>query len=56
MLHRKTGLPDDILYYINDFIETKYKLRLYISTKNQILELCYITRITDRYGWSNLWW
>ena len=44
-------LPDDILNYLNDFLNIKEKVNLiYSKTNNQeLIELCYIKRITNSY-------
>ena len=44
-------LPDDILNYLNNFVDIKSKVNLiYSKTNNQeLIELCYIKRITNSY-------
>ena len=44
-------LPDDILNYLNDFIDIKSKVNLFYSKNNNqgLIEMCYIKKITKSY-------
>ena len=44
-------LPDDILNYLNDFIDIKSKIILFYSKTNnqELIKVCYIKRITKNY-------
>ena len=44
-------LPDDILNYLNDFINDRSKFKLFYSINNnqELIKLCYIKRITKNF-------
>ena len=44
-------LPDDILNYLNEFLDIKSKGNLFYSKNNnqELIKVCYIKRITENY-------
>ena len=44
-------LPDDILNYLNDFLNNKEKVNLFYSKNNnqELIKVCYIKRIVEKY-------